>query len=167
MEEKKQPCEGEIIFYTTPEGVTRLEVFFKDETFWLSQRGMAELFDMDRSEITKHIGNIFISKGLQEDLVCAIFAHNAQDGKTYTSQFNNLGMIIAVGYRVNSLKATQFRIWTAHTLREFIIKGFVMGDERLKLNKRFGLGNFEELLECIREMRAGERRICRKITDIY
>jgi len=161
------PREGEIIFYTTPEGVTKVEVFFQAETFWLNQRSIAELYGVDRSVITKHIGNIFKSKELREDLVCAKIAHTARDGKTYTSQYYNLDMIISVGYRVNSLKATQFRIWATQTLREFIIKGFVLDDERLKLNKRFGPDYFEELLERIREIRASERRFYLKITDIY
>ena len=167
MNKNNQPHEGEIIFYTTPEGVAKVEVFFKEETFWLSQRSMSELYGVDRSVITKHIGNIFKSKELQENLVCAKIAHTAQDGKTYTSQFYNLDMIIAVGYRVNSIKATQFRIWATQTLREFIIKGFVLDDERLKLNKRFGPDYFNELLERIREIRASERRFYLKITDIY
>lgn len=164
---KSKPDEGEIIFYTTPEGVARVEVLYQGETFWLSQRGMAELYGVDRSVITKHIGNIFQSHELVEDSVCAIFAHTAADGKTYTSQFYNLDMIIAVGYRVNSLRATQFRIWATQTLREFIVKGFVLDDERLKLNNRFGVDYFDELLERIREIRASERRFYLKITDIY
>ncbi len=128
---------------------------------------MSELCSVDRSVITKHIGNISKSKELQENLVCAKIAHTAQDGKTYTSQFYNLDMIIVVGYRVNSFKATQFRIWATQTLREFIIKGFVLDDERLKLNKHFGPDYFDELLERIREIRASERRFYLKITDIY
>jgi hypothetical protein len=99
---------------------------------------MAELYGVERSVITKHIGNIFKSNELDENSVCAKIAHTAADGKTYTSQFYNLDVIIAVGYRVNSLRATQFRIWATQTLREFIVKGFVLDDERLKLNKRFG-----------------------------
>ena len=167
MEENHQPREGEIILYTTPNGVAKIEVFFQDESFWLSQRRMAELYGVDRSVITKHIGNILKTKELSEDSVCAKIAHTARDGKTYTSQFYNLDMIIAVGYRVNSFKATQFRIWATQTLREFIIKGFVLDDDRLKLNKRFGPDYFEELLERIREIRASERRFYLKITDIY
>lgn len=132
------PREGEIIFYTTPEGVTKVEVVYQGATFWLSQRSMAELYGVERSVITKHIGNIFKSNELDENSVCAKIAHTAADGKTYTSQFYNLDVIIAVGYRVNSLRATQFRIWATQTLREFIVKGFVLDDERLKLNKRFG-----------------------------
>jgi hypothetical protein len=167
MEENKQPREGEIIFYTNLEGVTKVEVYFQDETFWLSQRNMAELYGVERSVITKHIGNIFKSNELEASSVCVKIAHTATDGKTYISQFYNLDAIIAVGYRVNSLRATQFRIWATQTLREFIIKGFVLDDERLKLNKRFGPDYFEELLERIREIRASERRFYLKITDIY
>jgi hypothetical protein len=159
--------EGEIIFYTSPEGVAKVEVIYQGETFWLSQRGMAELYGVDRSVITKHVGNILKSSELTEDSVCAKIAHTATDGKTYTSQFYSLDMIIAVGYRVNSIKATQFRIWATQTLREFIVKGFVFDDERLKLNKRFGPDYFDELLERIREIRASERRFYLKITDIY
>ncbi len=161
------PHEGRIIFYTTPEGVTKVEVVYRDDTFWLSQRGMAELYGVGRSVITKHVGNIIKSNELIENSVCAKIAHTASDGKTYVSQFYNLDMIIAVGYRVNSNKATQFRIWATQTLREFIVKGFVLDDERLKLNKRFGPDYFEELLERIREIRASERRFYLKITDIY
>jgi hypothetical protein len=167
MELGKRDQQGEIIFYTTPEGVTKVEVIFQGETFWLSQRGMSELYGVDRSVITKHIGNIFKSNELIEISVCAKIAHTASDGKKYISQFYNLDVIIAVGYRVNSLKATQFRIWATQTLREFIVKGFVLDDERLKLNKRFGPDYFEELLERIREIRASERRFYLKITDIY
>lgn len=167
MDENSQPREGNIIFYTSPEGITRVEVFFQNETFWLSQKSMAELYGVDRSVITKHIRNIFRSKELDEKSVCVKIAHTAADGKTYLSQFYNLDVIIAVGYRVNSLKATQFRIWATQTLREFIVKGFVLDDERLKLNKRFGPDYFEELLERIREIRASERRFYLKITDIY
>ena len=167
MTDQNAPKEGQIIFYTTAEGVARVEVVYQSETFWLSQRRMAELYGVERSVITKHIGNIYKTKELDEKSVCAIFAHTAADGKIYKSQFYNLDMIIAVGYRVNSLKATQFRIWATQTLREFIIKGFVLDDERLKLNKRFGLDYFDELLERIREIRASERRFYLKITDIY
>jgi len=159
--------EGQIIFYTTPEGVIKVEVIYQGETFWLSQRAMADLYGVDRSVITKHVGNIFKSNELDEKSVCAKIAHTAPDGKTYNSQFYNLDVIIAVGYRVNSLKATQFRIWATQTLRDFIIKGFVLDDERLKLNKRFGPDYFDELLERIREIRASERRFYLKITDIY
>ncbi|MFO0362902.1 MAG: virulence RhuM family protein, partial [Flavobacteriales bacterium] len=137
------------------------------ETFWLTQKRMAELFGVDRSVITKHLQNIFSTNELAEDSVCANFAHTAEDGKTYQTNFYNLDAIIAVGYRVNSKEATQFRIWATRTLREFIIKGFVLDDERLKQGQRFGKDYFDELLERIREIRASERRFYQTITDIY
>lgn len=158
---------SDIILYSTPEGNIRVEVVYAGETFWLTQKRMAELFGVDRSVITKHLQNIFATQELEEDSVCANFAHTAEDGKTYQTNFYNLDAIIAVGYRVNSRQATQFRIWATQTLREFIIKGFVLDDERLKQGKRFGKDYFDELLERIREIRASERRFYQKITDIY
>ncbi len=158
---------SDIIFYSTPEGNIRVEVMYAGETFWLTQKRMAELFDVDRSVISKHLQNIFATQELEEASVCANFAHTAADGKTYQTNFYNLDAIIAVGYRVNSRQATQFRIWATKTLREFIIKGFVLDDERLKQGKRFGKDYFDELLERIREIRASERRFYQKITDIY
>lgn len=140
---------------------------YSGETFWLTQKRLAELFSVDRSVITKHLQNIFLTQELEEESVCAIFAHTAEDGKTYQTNFYNLDAIIAVGYRVNSIQATQFRIWATQTLREFIMKGFVLDDERLKQGKRFGKDYFDELLERIREIRASERRFYQKITDIY
>ena len=122
----------------------------------------------ERSVITKHLRNVFKSKELDKDQVCAKFAHTASDGKTYRTNYYNLDAIIAVGYRVNSYQATQFRIWATKTLREFIVKGFVLDDERLKQGKQvFGKDYFDELLERIREIRASERRFYQKITDIY
>lgn len=158
---------SDIILYSSPEGNIRVEVLYASETFWLSQKRLAELFDVDRSVITKHLKNIFTTEELDEDSVCAKIAHTAEDGKTYTSKFYNLDAIIAIGYRVNSKQATQFRVWATKTLREFIIKGFVLDDERLKQGKRFGKDYFDELLERIREIRASERRFYQKITDIY
>ena len=123
---------------------------------------------MKRPAITKHLGNIFSTGELVEASVCSILEHTAADGKTYSAKYYNLDAIIAVGYRVNSYQATQFRIWATKTLREFIIKGFVLDDERLKQGKRvFGKDYFDELLERIREIRASERRFYQKITDIY
>lgn len=165
--EQPPPQANDIIFYTTPDGQVNIEVFFLSETFWLSQKRLAELFAVDRSVVTKHLQNIFTTKELDENSVCANFAHTAEDGKTYNTRFYNLDAIIAVGYRVNSYQATQFRIWATKTLREFIIKGFVLDDERLKQGKKFGKDYFEELLERIREIRASERRFYLKITDIY
>lgn len=157
----------EIILYTSPEGNKRVAVYYQGETVWLTQKQLAELYNVDRSVITKHLSNIFSEDELQEDSVSAIFAHTAEDGKTYQTNFYNLDAIISVGYRVNSVQATQFRIWATQTLREFIIKGFVLDDERLKQGARFGVDYFDELLERIREIRASERRFYQKITDIY
>lgn len=146
----------------------KVNVFFRDETVWLTQKALAELFGSDRSVITKHLRNIFKERELAEDSVCAKFAHTAEDGKSYRTNYYNLDAIIAVGYRVNSFQATQFRIWATRTLREFMTKGFVLDDERLKQGKRvFGKDYFDELLERIREIRASERRFYQKITDIY
>lgn len=157
----------EIIFYTSPDGEKRVEVYYQGETVWLTQKQLAELFDVDRSVITKHLSNIFSEGELLEDSVCATLAHTAEDGKIYQTRFYNLDAIIAVGYRVNSYEATRFRMWATQTLREYIVKGFVLDDERLKQNKRFGRDYFDELLERIREIRASERRFYQKITDIY
>ncbi len=158
---------NEIILYSTPQGNIKVEVFYNQDTFWLTQKAIATLFGVDRSVITKHLQNIFETEELSEQSVCAIFAHTAEDGKNYKTQFYNLDAIIAVGYRVNSKNATQFRIWATQTLREFITKGFVLDDERLKQGSRFGKDYFEELLDRIREIRASERRFYLKITDIY
>jgi hypothetical protein len=145
-----------------------VDVCFKDETVWLTQKALAELFGVKRPAITKHLGNIFSSAELAEDSVCSILEHTAADGKIYSAKYYNLDAIIAVGYRVNSFQATQFRIWATKTLREFIVKGFVLDDERLKQGKKvFGKDYFDELLERIREIRASERRFYQKITDIY
>ena len=170
MNQNKQPSQGEIIFYITPEGVTKVEVTFQGETFWLSQRKMAELFNVEVNTINYHIKEIYKSGELQEEATIRNFRIVQREGGrsvTRVIDLYNLDVIIAVGYRVNSLRATQFRIWATQTLREFIIKGFVLDDERLKLNKRFGADYFDELLERIREIRASERRFYLKITDIY
>ena len=129
---------------------------------------LAELFGVKRPAITKHLGNIFATGELAEDSVSSILEHTAADGKLYGTKYYNLDAIIAVGYRVNSFHATQFRVWATQTLREFITKGFVMDDERLKRGKQvFGKDYFDELLERIREIRASERRFYQKLTDIY
>lgn len=159
---------SEIILYTTPEGHIKVEVILQDETVWLTQKAMAELFGVDRTVITRHLGNIFKEGELSEDSVCAKIARTADDGKIYNTSFYNLDAIISVGYRVNSQQATHFRIWATTTLKEFIVKGFVLDDERLKQGgKLFGKDYFDELLERIREIRASERRFYQKITDIY
>lgn len=159
--------ESDIIFYTTPDGAVHIEVFFQNETFWLSQKKMADLFGVEVNTINYHLKEIFKSAELQEDSVIRKIRITAEDGKNYLTNFYNLDAIIAVGYRVNSFQATQFRIWSTRTLREFIIKGFVLDDERLKQGQRFGKDYFDELLERIREIRASERRFYLKITDIY
>jgi len=158
---------NDIIFYSTPTGNVTIEVIFNNETFWLTQKAMAELFGVKVPAISKHLSNIFETKELEENSVISILETTAADGKNYNTSFYSLDAIIAVGYRVNSIQATQFRIWATKTLREFIIKGFVLDDERLKQGKRFGKDYFEELLERIREIRASERRFYLKITDIY
>jgi len=156
-----------IILYTGDEGAATIEVIFKDETMWSTQKTMASLFDIDRTVITKHLKNIFSEGELDENSVCANFAHTAGDGKRYQTKYYDLDAIIAVGYRVNSKKATQFRIWATETLKEYITKGFVLDDELLKNGTRFGKDYFDELLERIKEIRASERRFYQKITDIY
>ena len=162
------PTGGEILLYQTPSGDVRVECLFQDETIWLTQKALAALFGAERSVVTKHLGNIFKEGELVEDSVCAKFAHTAADGKNYTTKYYNLDATIAVGYRVNSYQATQFRIWATKTLKEFITKGFVLDDERLKQGGQlFGKDYFDELLERIREIRASERRFYQKITDIY
>ena len=153
---------SDIILYTSESGEVKVEVFFNDETFWLNQKKLAELFQVERSVITKHLKNIFKEKELDESSVSAKIAQTASDGKTYSVQFYNLDAIIAVGYRVNSFQATQFRIWATRTLRDFMIKGFVIDDERLKQGKRFGKDYFDELLERIRENTRKRKKILSK-----
>ena len=159
---------SDFILYTSPNGEVRVDVFIKDETVWLTQKAIAELFNVQRPAITKHLGNIFETGELNENSVSSILEHTAKDGKSYRTKFYNLDAIISIGYRVNSKQATQFRIWATKTLKEFIIKGFVLDDKRLKQGGQvFGKDYFDELLERIREIRASERRFYQKITDIY
>ena len=158
---------SDIIFYTTPQGEVRIEVFYEEETFWLTQKKMAELFGVEVNTINYHLKEIIQTSELQEDSVIRKIRITATDGKSYNTNHYNLDAIIAVGYRVNSARATKFRIWATSTLKEFIIKGFVLDDARLKQGKQFGQDYFEELLERIREIRASERRFYEKITDIY
>lgn len=156
-----------ILLYQTIDSNINVEVTYIDETFWLTQKAIAQLFGVERSVVTKHIKNVFETNELIEDSVSAKFAHTAEDGKTYKTNFYNLDAIIAVGYRVNSKQATQFRIWATKTLREFITKGFVLNDEMLKNGTSFGKDYFEELLERIREIRSSERRFYQKVTDVF
>lgn len=170
MSHERGPREGQIILYSTPEGAARIEVHFEDETFWLDQKRLAELFGVDVRTISEHLANIFAVGELAEAATVRKIRSVRREGAREVSRaitFYNLDAIIAVGYRVNSARATQFRIWATQTLKEFIVKGFVLDDERLKLNRRFGRDYFEELLERVREIRASERRFYLKITDIY
>jgi hypothetical protein len=177
MAKKQMPVNeefNEILLYTTPNGKVRVEIYLQDETIWLTQQKIADLFGVDRTVVTKHIGNIFKSGELNEQLVCANFAHTtphgAIKGKTQEtiSKYYNLDAIISVGYRVNSSQATAFRIWATERLKEYIIKGFTMDDERLKNpNNIFGRDYFEEQLARIRDIRSSERRFYQKITDLY
>ena len=159
--------ESKIIFYKGEDGNVKIEILYEGESFWMTQKKIAQLFDIQRPAITKHLKNIFESGELVEDSVSSKMEHTAEDGKTYKTKFYNLDAIIAIGYRVNSKQATKFRIWATNTLNEFITKGFVLDDERLKQNRNFGKDYFDELLERIREIRASERRFYQKITDLY
>lgn len=162
------PKDIQFILYNLPEKEGKVQVIIRDETLWCTQKAMAQLFGVDRTVVSKHLKNIFESAELQQDSVCAKFAHTAEDGKIYNTQFYNLDAVISVGYRVNSLQATRFRQWTTKILNEYIKKGFVLNDDRLKQGETvFGQDYFQELLERIRSIRASERRIWQKITDIY
>ncbi len=170
MSKNLTPESNDIIFYSSPKGDVRVEVFFQEETFWLSQKKMAELFGVDVRTINEHLQNIYKANELDKKTTIRKIRIVQKEGSRDVSRdidFYNLDSIIAIGYRVNSYQATQFRIWATKTLREFIIKGFVLDDERLKQGKRFGKDYFDELLERIREIRASERRFYLKITDIY
>ena len=158
---------NQLIFYSTPQGNVKVDVIFESETFWLTQKAMAALFAVAVPAISKHLKNIFDTKELNESSVVSKMETTAADGKKYLTSFYSLEAILAVGYRVNSSEATHFRIWATNTLKEFIIKGFVLDDERLKQGKHFGKDYFDELLERIREIRASERRFYQKITDLY
>ena len=167
MKEKSKMNSSEVILYTTQKGAIKIEILFENETFWLTQKKLAELFSVEVNTINYHLKEIFKTKELEENSVIRKIRITANDGKKYMTNFYNLDAIIAVGYRVNSYSATQFRIWATNTLKEFIIKGFVLDSERLKQGKNFGEDYFDELLEKIREIRASERRFYQKITDIY
>ncbi len=160
-----QPEPAEILLYQTEDGQTRLEVRLQEETVWLTQKRMAELFQKNVRTINEHIQNIFAEGELVQESVVRKFRITADDGKIYDTQHYNLDVIISVGYRVKSHRGTQFRIWATKRLREFIIKGFALDDDRLKRN---GGGNyFEELLARIRDIRASEKVFWRKVLDIF
>ena len=144
-----------------------IEVYYKDKNIWATQKAIATLFDCDRSVVTKHLGNIFESGEQNEERVCAKFAHTAGDGKTYNTKFYSLDAIIAVGYRVNSIRATQFRQWATSVLRQYAIRGYVLDRKRMENGTFLGEDYFEHLLAEIREIRLSERRFYQKLTDIY
>lgn len=158
---------GEILLYSDENGREFVNVIFKDETFWLTQKAMSELFDCTTDNISRHLKNIFTDGELDKDSVTEKFSVTAADGKNYQTQHYNLDAIIAVGYRVNSKKATRFRQWATKTLKEYIQKGFVLNDELMKNGRPFGKDYFDELLERIREIRASERRAYQKIADVF
>ena len=163
----------EFLLYTAPNGSIKVEVLLSNETIWLTQKRMAELFSVGVPAISKHLKNIFESGELVEEVVISILEttteHGAVAGLTQTQRikYYNLDAVISVGYRVNSAQATQFRIWATQLIKEYILKGFAMDDERLKNGRFFGQDYFRELLERVRSIRASERRIYQQITDIF
>lgn len=158
---------GEVLLYNNGGEKEFVSVVFQDETFWLSQKGMSELFETSKQNISLHLKNCFDEEELDKESVVKDFLTTAADGKNYKTQYYNLDAIIAVGYRVNSKKATRFRQWATKTLKEYITKGFVLNDELMKNGRPFGRDYFDELLERIREIRASERRAYQKIADIF
>lgn len=171
---KKKPIESgftEMLLYNTPNGKVKVEIYLQNETIWLTQQKIAELCGVDRSVVTKHLSNIYAENELNKEATCAKIAQVQTEGdRTVNRQieFYNLDAIISVGYRVNSSQATAFRIWATERLKEYIIKGFTMDDERLKNpDNIFGKDYFEEQLARIRDIRSSERRFYQKITDIY
>ncbi|MCB9748285.1 MAG: virulence RhuM family protein [Candidatus Omnitrophica bacterium] len=163
----KEPKKSEMILYKTEDGKIKLEVRLQDETVWLTQKLMAELFQTTVANINIHIKNIFDEGELSQDSVIKDFLITANDGKKYQTKFYNLDMIISVGYRIKSSIATRFRQWATQHLREYIVKGFVMDDERLKEGGNIGSDYFDEILERIRDIRSSEKRFYQKIRDIY
>ncbi len=162
--------ENKIILYQTDEGRVKVDVFFAEENFWMTQKTMGELFDVQKAAISKHLKNIYESGELEKEATVSIMETVQNEGDREvkrTMEYYNLDAIIAVGYRVNSKKATHFRIWATQTLKEYILKGFVLNDEMLKNGRPFGKDYFDELLERIREIRASERRAYQKIADVF
>ena len=157
----------EFLLYTSPSGEVKVEVILNKETVWLTQKAIAQLFGVQVPAISKHLKNIFESGELNENSVVSILETTAADGKLYQVKYFNLDAIISVGYRVNSRQATQFRIWATKTLKDYIVKGFILDDDRLKNGRYFGKDYFKELLERVRSIRSSERRIYQQITDIF
>jgi hypothetical protein len=162
--------QNRVILYTTADGKVTVDVFFARETFWLTQRTLADLFGVRVPAVSRHLKNIYAAGELAREATVSKMETVQAEGKrqiTREVEFYNLDAVIAVGYRVNSIKATHFRIWATNTLREFIVKGFVLNDQMLKNGRAFGVDYFDELLERIREIRASERRACQKIADVF
>lgn len=156
---------GEMIIYENSDGKTIIDVRFDEDTLWLTQMQMADLFGVQKAAISKHLKNIFESEELIENAVVSILETTAADGKNYPTKYYNLDAVIAVGYRVNSKRATAFRIWATNILKDYIKKGFAMDDDRLK--ELGGGGYFKELLERIRDIRASEKVFYRQVLEIY
>ena len=167
MTENTAPQNSDIIIYTSNDGHVKVEVMFQDGSFWMSQKKLADLFRVHRSVISKHLESIFKEKELISASACLNVSHIDHDGKSYNTSFYNLDAVIAVGYRVTSYHATQFRIWATQALGQYISKGFVLDSERLKNGEPFGHDYFKELQERIQEIRASERRFYLKLTDLY
>lgn len=166
--EKQTTNQNNFLIYSTPNNEVRVDVLLQNEMLWLSQKAMAFLFGCSTDNVSLHLKNIFESGELEENSVTEVFSATAADGKSYKVKHYNLDAIISVGYRVNSTKATQFRIWATQTLKEYIIKGFVMDDKRLKQGQTvFSKDYFKELLQRIRSIRNSERRIYQQITDVF
>ena len=158
---------GEFLLYQTEDGQTRIDVRLQDETVWMPQAAMAELFQTSKQNISLHLKNIFDEGELAENRVVKEYLTTAADGKSYRTKFYNLEAIIAVGYRVRSLRGTQFRRWATERLNEYLVKGFTMDDDRLKAGVNIGSDYFDEMLERIRDIRSSEKRFYQKIRDIY
>ncbi|MGN1344319.1 MAG: virulence RhuM family protein [Traorella sp.] len=166
----KELVESNFIIYRTEDGNVNVDVILKDESIWITQKGMAQLFECSTDNISLHLKNIYIEEELQKEATTEIFSVVRKEGSRNVKrkiEFYNLDAIIAVGYRVNSKKATQFRIWATNVLKEYMIKGFVIDKEKMKNGPKFGKDYFDELLETIKEIRLSERRQYQKITDIF
>lgn len=167
MNKKIIATNNDIVFYKNANGNTNIELLLNGETLWVSQKTMAEIFGVQRPAITKHLKNIFEDGELDKNQVCSILEHTANDGKTYNTEFYNLDAIISVGYRVNSKKATEFRIWATKILNSYMTKGFALDDERFLKGGKVNQKYFDELLERIKVIRTSERMAYQKITDIF